>query len=530
MIDSSPLSYDQVPYPSLAYVQSHPDRLATWATLLGQNPKPIDRCRVLELGCASGGNLIPMAYGLPGSEFLGLDISSRQIADARNMVAEMGLSNIAFECMDILDVSPDLGAFDYVIAHGVYSWVPPEIQDKVLQICKQNLSADGVAYISYNTYPGWHMMNIIRDAMLYHTRDAIDPQARAVKSRSLLDFLVNSVSPDNLAFGNFLQAYANFLRGEIEGMEERGNAFLLHDELEATNIPVYFHQFMARAAAQGLQYLIEADPASVFPGKLAPQVRQTLQEMARDVLDMEQYIDFVCNRMFRQTLLCHNGVAIERGLTPERLKGLYIASRARPVSDNLDVDADGVEQFKSPNGATLSTDHPVSKAAMVYLGQVWPHAVVFDDLLSVARTRVTRRDDGDAVALAVNLLKAFGYSTQLLELHTHMPPLAKDVGERPLASRVAISQARDGSDVTNLWHERVPLNSFTRHLLRRLDGTKDREALLDELQSMVSAGRLTVKQDGQSVKDARVIRDILAGDLEQHLYWLARAALLLRAD
>jgi methyltransferase-like protein len=530
MIDPSPLSYDRVPYPSLSYVQSHPDRLATWATLLGQTPRPIDRCRVLELGCAGGGNLIPMAYGLPESEFLGLDVSPRQIADAREVATEIGLSNVAFECMDILDVSPDLGTFDYVIAHGVYSWVPPEIQDKVLQICKQNLAADGVAYISYNTYPGWHMMNIIRDAMLYHTRDVIDPQTRAVKSRSLLDFLVDSVSPDNLAFGNFLQAYANFLRGEIEGMEERGNACLLHDELEATNIPVYFHQFMARAAAQGLQYLIEADPASVFPGKLAPQVRQTLQEMAQDVVDMEQYIDFVCNRMFRQTLLCHDSVSVERNLSPERLRGLYVASRAWPASDNLDVDADGVEQFKSPNGTALSTDHPVSKAAMVYLGQVWPLAVAFDDLLSAARARATRKDDEDATVLAVNLLRAFGCSTQLVELHTCVPPLAKDAGERPLASRVAVSQARNGPDVTNLWHERVPLNPFTRHLVRRLDGTRDREALLDELQDMVIAGRLAVKQDDRPVKDAGVIRDILAGDLEQHLYWLARAALLVMAD
>ncbi|MFL7795193.1 MAG: methyltransferase regulatory domain-containing protein [Anaerolineae bacterium] len=500
------------------------------ATLLGQSPKPIERCRVLELGCASGGNLIPMAYGLPESEFLGLDISPRQIADAQKVAAGVGLKNITFECRDILGVSPDLGKFDYVIAHGVYSWVGPEIQDKVLQICKQNLAADGVAYISYNTYPGWHMMNIIRDAMLYHTRDAANPQTRAVQSRALLDFLVGSVSTDNLAYGSFLQAYANFLRGEIERMEERGNAYLLHDELEATNTPVYFHEFMARAAAQGLQYLIEADPASVFPGNMAPQVQQTLRQMARDVLDMEQYVDFVCNRMFRQTLLCHDDATVERGLTPERLKGLYIASRALPVSDDPAIDTDAVEQFRSPNGATLSIDHPVSKAAMVYLGQMWPQAVLFDDLLAIARKRVAAEDDQnaarDAAALAVNLMKGFGYSTQLVELHTHAPSLAKEAGERLLVSRVAIFQARSGLEVTNLWHERVPLNAFVRHLLCRLDGTKDRKALLDELGDMVAEGRLTVKQDEQPVKGPEVVRDILARDLEQHLGWLARAALL----
>jgi len=118
-------SYDQTPYPNLSYSQSHPDRLATVATLLGMSPAAVERCRVLELGCAGGGNLIPMAYGLPESQFVGIDISARQIAEGQSVVAALGLKNITFKQMDIMEIGADLGQFDYIIAHGVYSWVPP---------------------------------------------------------------------------------------------------------------------------------------------------------------------------------------------------------------------------------------------------------------------------------------------------------------------------------------------------------------------------------------------------------------------
>lgn len=525
--------YDEVPYPSLSYVQSHPDRLATLATLLGLEPAPVGRCRVLELRCASGGNLIPMAYGLPGSEFVGIDLSPRQVADGQATVATLGLSNVTLRSVDILDITPDFGQFDYVIAHGVYSWVPPVVQDKLLQVCKQNLAPNGIAYVSYNTYPGWHMMGIIREAMLYHTRKITDPQSRARQARAMLDFLATSA--ENTSYGSFLKAYASFLQGELKGVSSRGDAFLLHDELEEVNDPVYFHQFAERAARHGLQYVVEAELSSVLPDRFAPEVRETLQEMAQDLIEMEQFMDFLRNRMFRQTLLCHDDVAVERTLRPERVTAFHIASRARPVAADPDIQAVSVEQFRSPDGATLSTDHPVSKAAMLYLGEIWSRAVSFEDLLSVARSQIGENGRSetdaaslsrDASALATNVLRAYGYSTQLMELHTHAPPLAREVSELPKASPVARAQARDSAIVTNLWHERVHLDPFQRNLLLRLDGTRDRNALLKDLTGLVADDVLTVEYAGDPIEDDEMVRDVLVQDLEAHLGWLARAALL----
>lgn len=148
------VSYDELPYPSLSYAPTHPDRLATLATLLGMDPAPVGQCRVLALGCAGAGNIIPMAYVLPDAEFVGIDASARQIKRGQTVVEALRLDNISLEHLDIQDITPGLGEFNYIIAHGVYSWVPSEVQDSLLRVCKENLASNGVAYVSYNTYPG----------------------------------------------------------------------------------------------------------------------------------------------------------------------------------------------------------------------------------------------------------------------------------------------------------------------------------------------------------------------------------------
>src|SRR5260221_642375 len=156
-------TYDEIPYPNLSHVQSHPDTLATLTSLLGLSPAPIENCRILEIGCASGGNLIPMALSLPASILVGIDYSARQIRDGQSAIDAIGLTNVSLRHMNILEITPEFGEFDYIIAHGVFSWVPADVREKLLDICKQNLAPAGVAFVSYNVYPGWHMLANIRD-------------------------------------------------------------------------------------------------------------------------------------------------------------------------------------------------------------------------------------------------------------------------------------------------------------------------------------------------------------------------------
>jgi methyltransferase-like protein len=322
--------------------------------------------------------------------------------------------------------------------------------------------------------------------------------------------------------------YAGFLDGKLEEARPRSDALLLHDELEEINEPVYFYQFAERAEQHGLQYL--ADFHHRGGGELSPEVSQKLRGMAQTHIDLEQYLDFVQNRTFRQTLLCHKGIEPDRSIGPDRVMGFYIASRAQSEEHDPDIHSVSVTKFRGHDGAVLSTDHPVTKAAMLCLAEIWPRSSSFGDLLSAARSRLGQgpalnraADDIDVQVLGANLLSAYGYSESLVELHVHAPNIVLHPGERPVASAVVRLQAQDSDRVTNLRHERVTLDGFDRYLLQHLDGSRDRKALVDLLlRGPVAEGILTVQQDGQRVKD---MRGLLAEELETRLAWLARAGL-----
>src|SRR5205085_5907592 len=171
-------TYERVPYPSGAQHHTHPDHVAALAILTGLDPAPPQRARVLELGCADGSNLIPMAAELADSRFVGIDLSPRQIENGRAMAGEMALENLELRAMSILDADVSLGQFDYIICHGVFSWVTTDVQEKILEICRANLAPNGVAYVSYNTYPGWRLREAARDMVVFHTRHCTDLEER----------------------------------------------------------------------------------------------------------------------------------------------------------------------------------------------------------------------------------------------------------------------------------------------------------------------------------------------------------------
>jgi methyltransferase-like protein/cyclopropane fatty-acyl-phospholipid synthase-like methyltransferase len=519
-------SYDEVPYASTSFPQSHPDRLATLATLFGLNPPGIEKCRVLELGCASGGNLIPLAQDFPGSSFVGVDLSARQVADGLTEIEALGLKNIELRHLSIMDVDEDFGQFDYIIAHGVYSWVPDAVQHKVLQICKERLAENGVAYVSYNTYPGWRLRGMIRDMMRYHADQFEQSQVRVQQARALIDFLAQSVPTEN-------NAYGMALKGELENLRKSSDSYLLHEHLEEVNEPVYFHQFAERAAQHGLKYLGEAEFNSMLASNFPPQVTETLRRVAPDIIRMEQYMDFLRNRTFRQTLLVHDRLAPNRNVTGERLAGLYVASSARALSERPDVRSDVREEFRSPSGATLATVTPITKAAMAVLAESWPLAMSFKELCRVARGRLEENPllvpdaatlARDAEALGVDLLQC--YTVGMIELRMHTPNITLQISDRPVASPLARRQAERGNTVTNLRHESLPVHEFNRHLLRLLDGSRDRDALMQALLEIVVQGALVVQQEGVPVTEETVLKATLGKALDENLPKLAQAALL----
>lgn len=513
-------AYDRVPYPSSSQHHTHPDHLASLAVLHGLDPAAPDRCRVLELGCADGGNLIPMAAELPESRFTGIDLSPRQIESGQNFAAELGLSNLELRAMSVLDVDAGLGEFDYILCHGVFSWVAPVVQEKILAICRENLSPRGVAYVSYNTFPGWHLRGMVRDMVLFHTRGMSDPEERAGRAFELVRFLAEAAGEGQDAHSVFLRT----ARDHFEEYEDRPS-YLIHEYLEEDNIPLYFHEMVERAGRHGLQYLTEADPHLTEIGNLPAGVAEGLQRLASDRLALEQYLDFVLNRTFRRTLLCHQGIAVERAATPERMRRLHAASAAKPLSEMPDLRPGRSESFRSPKGGNFSSSHPLAKATLTALGAVWPRALSFGDLFADTRARLAAvGEEADEETLA-DLVGSLVWSG-VAEVHVVPPVCTEVVSAAPRAAALARRQVLAGPLVTNQRRRVLKLDdTMARFLLPHLDGTRDREALVRLLEREVAEGRLDLALDGGPV-DRERLHGVLEAILEHHLRKMAEYALL----
>lgn len=504
-------SYDAVPYSVCAFAQTRPDRLAVIGALFGMDPAPPDRCRVLELGCASGGNLIPMGLSWPDSSFVGIDLSQRQIREGHRVVGELNLGNVDLKCQSILDVTRDLGLFDYILCHGVYSWVPAEVQNKILEICRDHLQPQGVAYVSYNTFPGWHARAAVREMLCYHTEQFDDPIERIREARGLLTFLVRSVGSHEAAFNSMI-------RQELAVLAATPDTYLLHEHLEDYNEPLYFHQFVDRAAEMNLQYLGEAQIATMLPGRLGAEIEKTLRAISHDLLQMEQYIDFLRNRTFRQTLLCHGGIKLDYALRPEAVQKVWVASPAKPVSPEPDLQSDAAEQF-SPgegSGCTLTSRDPLMKRVMVLLAERWPESIAFEDLLTAAAGGQTVPVEHSR-QLATRLLHC--YTSGLVEFSGSPPRFVVQISTRPTASPYARLRAREGANVVNMRLESAVLTEAERLVLQNLDGQHDRTALTALVQAWLENRGSREKAENESPLKAEEFVD-------QLLQSFARGALL----
>ncbi|MCZ8254225.1 MAG: class I SAM-dependent methyltransferase, partial [Polaromonas sp.] len=291
-------SYDEVPYTSHPFPQSAPERLEGIATLFGLAPTLPAHARVLELGCAAGGNIIPFALRHPGAQVVGLDLSAVQITQGMERVRQLGITNLALHQMNLEDVDASLGKFDYIICHGVFSWVPESVRQAIMRICSAHMAPGGMAYISFNTYPGWKAREIVRDAMLFRSEARSTPDEKLAYARGMLEFLVQMS-----AEGSLLRKALNEVMPTIEAA---GPAYLMHEFLEHCNQPMYFRDFVASARAHGLDYLGDADPQTMFVSNQGAQAAEPLmKEAGNDQVLMEQYLDFLTNRSFRRSLLVH---------------------------------------------------------------------------------------------------------------------------------------------------------------------------------------------------------------------------------
>jgi methyltransferase-like protein/SAM-dependent methyltransferase len=500
------------------FPQTHPNRLATVAFLRGMQPAPLRHCRVLELGCGVGSNLIGMAFQSPTSEFIGLDLAQSPIASGQAFLKGLGLQNVTLYSMDIC--APDtnqLGRFDYIIAHGVYSWVPEPVRERILAICREMLNPQGVAYISYNAYPGNHLRDLVRGMMRFHTARFEDPIDKVGQARGLLKFLADS-SPK-------VDYYIAAIRSQFERTLKYTDEAFFHDDLSEVNQPFYFHEFMSAAERHGLQFLGEACANDLEAGKFTPQVMQRMSELggAPEVV-REQYKDFVRGCAFRETLLCHREVEIAPELLVERVPKLYPSCDATPKEEEEDPSGQPT-LFRRKGGLEMHATHPLISAALKYLVSQWPVAVSFEALLGAARAATTG-DPVDEIEILANTLTS-AYRIGFVELHISPPELTNRVSKRPSVSRLARYQLERGEWAVNQSHVLIKFpDSLSRKLVQLLDGTRDQEMLRRDLLDFVQSGQGAVLENGIRIENLAEVEVILERRIREGLESLAREGML----
>ena len=518
--------YDEIPYPSFPISYTHPDRLATMATHFGMRPAPLERCRVLELGCSTGTNLLPMALTLRESEFVGVDLAGSAISRGKARVEALGLENLTLRHLDLLEMAPDYGQFDYIIVHGLYAWVPAVVRDQIMAVCQGSLQPQGIAFVSYNTFPGCYSRLMVREMMLYHNRDFHDPQQQTQQALTLVKLLANSrVQPE---------IYTKVVQDEFERMSKRPREAVYHDELAPVFQPVYFRQFMEHAERYELQFLGEADFSEMQTGDLTPQAKEVLDKISDDIILREQYLDFMRGRAFRKTLLCHKHLPLDRSGKSLSLRAYSVSSQARPSSPAPNSSPDAKETFASASGAEVTTANPLARALLWYLIESQPQRIPFEPLLTEVECRarqglgfVPKPDQDFASELADFVWRM--YSAGLLDLHVYVPPFATKVSERPVASPLARLEARDGDVITTLHHRSLRLgDSLQRGLVMLMDGTRDHDALRYDLLRLFGSGALTLQEDGKSVSDMQIVEKRIAAETEDVLQSLARMAVLMK--
>ena len=434
--------YHTVPYITVPRFETHPDRLASVATLLGVEPAPVRACRVLEIGCGDGNNLIPMAYYLPESRFVGVDLADQAISAARRTIQELGLTNIQAIAADLRDIGASYGEFDYIIAHGLYSWVPAEVRDALMAVVGARLAPRGVAFISYNANPGGHVRQMIRKMMLYHTRRAADVHQRVEQGRWFLEWLGKSRT--------VRASWRDLLDEQIEELLERCDDGLAHDDLGECDDPFYLHEVTAHAAAHGMQYLGDAGNRQIA------DIHGALRWLEADAAERAQYFDFIQLRAFGETLLCRAEVPLTRELNAAVFERMSFSSSAHL--------ADG--EIEGLNHVRLSAGQPTFEPVALAMGRSYPLPVPFEDLVQYAENRDLLRN-----ALAAMVFTSFA------QYHIHDFACARTPSERPAASRLARYHASQSLRVPTVRHGLVELDEPGRQLLLLLDGTRN----LDEI-------------------------------------------------
>lgn len=489
--------YDEVPYQQRTHPSLHPIRLATALRLAGGRPAPVESCRHLELGCGGAAQLIDLACTYAGSEFVGVELAAHHVESARSQIAQLGLTNLRIVAADFAEAGDDLGSFDYVAAHGLFSWVPPTHQELLLELCGAVLAPNGVAYVSYNAHPGWRIQQIIRDLLLREVAHIESPEQRVGAAKQLLGQFSQNVDTET--------PYGALLADRVKYLVKADGDYLYHDHLWYDNHPSYLAEVVEMASRHGLRYFddLVAVGAPVFPRSGAPLT-------AVDVRDIS-YWDAVNGIQFRAGVFCRDGLVLSSGPRLEDVTRMWVAADVR-VAATSGVTAR--HEFETPHGP-LGTDDPLVAAALTILGERWPDSVRVGEL--VDRLCGGERPDAGTDSPAVRLIGQLLYLHQsvpvhqrAVELSTQRFPVQTARSDRPTVAASARALADRVGRIPNGRHLPVELGPHQRFFAPLCEGTRTVHDLAREVKAGIDRGDIVFHgEDGQPVDPADVPADSL---------------------
>jgi len=492
-VNHESFAYDDYDYPGGPIYHSHPRHLQAVGYLSGWRPPTLATARILELGCGTGENLIPIACEFPSAQVVGCDLSKRAIRFGRDLCDRVGLPNLDLRHESLTAINSDWGQFDYIICHGVLSWVPKAVQAEIFRVLSQSLSKHGLAYLSYNTLPGWHLKRIARDAVRFHSTAGGKPHDSVAQSREMLELMVEANEGLDSIFGRLARDQFSLLCNCDDG-------YLFHEYLAEHNDAFYFRDLVSQVASFGLRYLGEARRDEMSVALLPSRVQTLLQQVDR--CEQEQYLDFLKSRMFRRSVFCRS----ERSVVAE-------PDATRVASMSVTLPATGIDTAPSAGAQQrepAASSDPV-QFAIDRLSAVRPESIRIDSLAEQLGLPVD-----EAV---VSVLHAYrcGWLDLLVEPHQ----LVAGVSERPRASSCARVQALETGVVTSQRHESQTLDAAERRIVPRLTGTTSIDEICRQLrdESRESDSRDSATTTTRSGRAESAVRNCLKA--------LARKGLLL---
>lgn len=463
-------SYDTLPYPSFTFPQTRPDRLSTIGLIRGIETALPDKCRVLELGCGDGTNLNSFAYCHPESTFVGIDLSTIHISDANAAKKELGLRNVEFICGDVTELTvSEIGKFDFIVAHGLFSWVPPFVREHILRIYSECLTESGIGYISYNAFPGFHLREAARGVMRYHTAPLADPVQKIEQAKNILGFVIQAMPEGHL--------HSKLIEREFRELCERTPSNVFHDDLSEFNQAFYLHEFVGMLKPYGLSYIADTELSTSSTYGFSEDVRNALTAIAPDPIALEQYIDMIKMRRFRSSIICRADRDVLFVPPAYAAKRFRISSPFKPSDGPYDLADTSLVKFNGNKDENIEVNHPLTKMALDELASVWSGSIEFDTLVSRSAERLSTVGvavtDDDIARLSQFLVQMF--QVGLVNFHRFEPQITAAVSDRPTSSRFARWQIDRGCEVvtTMTGMNLEPETDMVKLMIILADGTRE---------------------------------------------------------